>query len=945
VSPLNVLVYCVFFLSGATALIFESLWFRQAGLALGNSVWASSLVLAAFMGGLALGNALAGRLGHQIRRPLRFYAGLEIIIGVTGVGLVLLLPSLTPLLAPVLRPLLEHGWALNSLRLGLAYVLLLIPATAMGATLPVMVAALFRVHPHFGRVLGGLYGWNTLGAVLGVVAAETVVVGWFGIRGTALFAASGNLVAAGAAFALSRYWPETAAGPEAQRQEAQGRFPRPAVLLLAAAFLCGGILLALEVIWFRFLQLFILGSDLTFAIMLAVVLAGIGAGGLAASWWARLDEQAHEHLPALALLSGTVCVALYASFPSWLPPPGGDVADTWREVLVLALPLMFPVSLLSGLLFTFLGAALNRILAAETRSAGFLTLANTTGAMIGALVAGFVLLPWLGMEISFGALAAAYGAAALIILAGLVRPTVRWRRAVLVVTGLAFLASVAAFPTGLMESRFLQYPIERFAQIEGAEPVEIREGLTETITYLQVDSFGSPFYHRLVTNGFSMSATHLRAQRYMRLFVYLPVAVHPAPKDALLICYGVGVTAKALTDTAELESIDVIDTSADILEMNRIVYPDPEDHPLNDPRVRVHVEDGRHFLQLTDRRYDIITGEPPPPKLAGVTSLYTREYFQLIHDRLAEGGIATYWLPVEELYVPETKAIIRAFCDAFSDCSLWSGSVLDWMLVGTRNATGPVTAERFVRQWQDPVVGPELRALAVEVPEQLGALFIAGADDLDEMTRDTPPLDDDHPRRLLSRKAERSEVVPIYRQWLDENVTRERFARSRIVERLWPEAVRHATPDYFRFQAMLDHLAFREQVDIPATLPMLHDVQVRSDLRTLSLLLLGSNPRRQETMDLAMGRGEGGPLFDYLLGLRALSERHYDPAAQLLLRTIQAGDRTPRLLWYEIYALCMSGRLEQAVEVARASGLTSGRTDDDRRVWRFLVETFGLPPS
>jgi spermidine synthase len=155
------LLYILFFVSGATALIFEMLWFRQAGLALGNSVWASSLVLAGFMGGLALGNALAARYGARMPNPVRAYAVAETAIAVTGVGLVFLLPGLGAMLAPWLRPLLDHAWLLNPVRLGLAFLLLLVPSTAMGITLPLLTKALAVRGSAFGPALGQLYGWNT----------------------------------------------------------------------------------------------------------------------------------------------------------------------------------------------------------------------------------------------------------------------------------------------------------------------------------------------------------------------------------------------------------------------------------------------------------------------------------------------------------------------------------------------------------------------------------------------------------------------------------------------------------------------------------------------------------------------------------------------------------------------------------------------------------------
>ena len=267
----------VFFLSGAAALLFETLWFRQASLAFGNSIWASSLVLAGFMAGLALGNTLAARFGHRITQPVRLYGALEIVIGATGFGLVLGLPALTPWTAPLLGPFLDQPWILNPLRLATATGLLLFPTTAMGATLPLLVAALYARDERFGHVLGRLYGWNTVGAVLGALAGDLLLIHSFGIRGAAAWAMGLNVIAAAVAFVLAKRL-----GTETASSSTPSRFSslrRESTCVLASAFVLGGLLLALEVVWFRFLLLFIAGSSLAFSIMLAVVLAGCGNSG------------------------------------------------------------------------------------------------------------------------------------------------------------------------------------------------------------------------------------------------------------------------------------------------------------------------------------------------------------------------------------------------------------------------------------------------------------------------------------------------------------------------------------------------------------------------------------------------------------------------------------------------------------------------------------------
>ncbi len=306
----------IFFLSGVAALIFETLWFRQAGLTFGNSVWASAVVLSSFMGGMALGNGLAAANARRVRRPIRLYALAEIVIACSGVLLVCLFPKLTGWLAPLFRLFLDRPALLNGLRLTISFALMMIPATAMGITLPLLVKALSANSPTFGAVLGRLYGWNTLGAVAGAVLAEAVCIGTFGVRGTGLIAGALNVTCAAGALWIGRAQPQLA--PELLNESAIGTsagLPTwRGVRVLCAGFLSGGILLALEVIWFRFLILFFNAYSLAFAIMLAVVLAGIGLGGMLASLWFRFRPHAHRYLFATALLSGAVSIAVYALF-------------------------------------------------------------------------------------------------------------------------------------------------------------------------------------------------------------------------------------------------------------------------------------------------------------------------------------------------------------------------------------------------------------------------------------------------------------------------------------------------------------------------------------------------------------------------------------------------------------------------------------------------------
>jgi predicted membrane-bound spermidine synthase len=888
----------VFFLSGAAALLFENLWFHQAGLTFGNSVWASSLVLAAFMGGLAVGNGVIARFGHRIERPVRLYAGLELVIGVTGLALVHLLPQLTPLFASLLRPFVDAPWILNALRLTLGFGLLLAPATAMGATLPLLVGAFYRRDPNFGRALGRLYGWNTLGAVAGALLGPLFAVEQWGIRGAGLFAAGLNVAAAVIAMA--------AAG-RLEQQIARRAAPRPvsarATSLLAAAFLSGAVLLGLEVVWFRFLLLFFAGTDTVFASMLAVILTGIGVGGLIGSRWLSWQAGASRAVPAVAALSGALCVLLYAQLDLLLDSPIRGVG------FMIAAALMLPIALLSGVTFTLLGDALHGETGDETRAAGLLVLANTTGAMLGPLVVGFAGLPLLGLEPSLRLLCAGYAGVALFALAARLLPETRPARAGLALVGVALASAILAFPTGALDRKYLARVVARNNPDGSYRVVGYRDGLNETITYLQRDAWGMPRAYRMLTNGHPMSSTSTLALRYMRLYVQWPVAVHPDLRHALLISYGVGVTAKALTDTQSLATIDVVDISPDVLEMNDIVYPDPADHPLHDPRVRVHLEDGRYFLQTTERRFDLITGEPPPPKNAGVVNLYTREYFELMRSRLAEGGMVTYWLPVQTLLPEDTKTIVRAFCDAFDDCSLWRGSALNWMLIGTRDAQQRVTERHFARQWRDPVVGPQLREGGIERPEQLGSMFLASRDELLARVGDTPPLTDDHPKRLSDETASIAANLDYYTGWMDTRRAAEDFMRSELVERLWPPRLREQTRPYFEWQQATDLIFMPGETSDGAMLTQLEHIFDHSSLRTLALWRMGSGAAYERLAKLADARGDRGRDLDYHLGVAAMADRDFERAVELFTRSSEP--TTP----LQLYALCRAGEGERALAI------------------------------
>lgn len=909
----------VFLVSGAAALVFETLWFRQAGLALGNTVWASALVTASFMGGLAIGNAVVARWGGRVRRPLAAYAALEVLVGVTGVGLVLVFPRVGHALAPLMGSL--GAVALNALRVAVAFVLLLVPSIAMGATLPLLASALSAKDANFGRVLGRLYGWNTLGAFLGTLVGDLVLIEALGIRGTALTAAGLNLVAAAGAMVLATRFVGEAS---VERTSVAGPIGAASWRVLGAAFLSGGILLALEVVWFRFLLQFTPSSSWTFAVMLAVVLLGIAAGGLVAAALLGRWTAADRWAAPVALLSGLGVAASYAFFLTVVPPMGADLLETIVDFFRLALPLMLPVCLLSGVLFTLLGRALHSELGESTRSAGLLTLANTTGAATGALVSGFLLLPALGVERSLFALAAAYALVALFALAPGLVPR---ERVAVAASGTLLAAALVLFPFGLMANQFVPRVVARWAS-ESYRLIAYEEGLGETVMITRRDAFGQPEAYRLITNGMAMSGTTYVGRRFMSVYVWWPVAVHPAPRRALQISYGLGTTSRALVETRELEHIDIVDTSASVLKLSALAQESPAANPLADPRVHAHIEDGRFFLLTTPLRYDLITADPPPPKAAGIASLYSREYFSLVRSRLAPGGMTTYWLPVYQMNTTEARAIIGGFCAAFDDCSLWTGHGLEWILIGTRDAKGPVSAERFSAQWRDPVVSTRLREAGLDDPSQLGALFLADAPMLRSLVAGVPPLDDDHPYRLSpsTRSMGPTDTEWFVRQTQVDQPLR-RFFESELVKRLWPEEWREPTRAAFPAQDAMNATFLGPQDPAQTGLVPLDRILALTSLYAPVLWAAGTNVVEVRRAEEAIARGEGSPMADEVLGLEALARRDYREADRRLGLAEPHASHALRLRMWRVLALGLAGDregcarlLEGARDMARTAG-------------------------
>jgi hypothetical protein len=401
----------------------------------------------------------------------------------------------------------------------------------------------------------------------------------------------------------------------------------------------------------------------------------------------------------------------------------------------------------------------------------------------------------------------------------------------------------------------------------------------------------------------------------------------------------VGSTASALVATRSLDTIDVVDISREILELADVVYPVAAENPLRDPRVRVHVEDGRYFLRMTPRRYDLITAEPPPPKNAGVVNLYTREYFSLIRARLTDGGVVTYWLPVHNLLESDAKAIVRAFCEVFDDCALWVGQSLDWMLTASRGGLTRPSEADFSAQWRDPAVAPELKALGFERPEQLGATFLGDAAWLRGWTAGVAPLVDAWPKRLSDRP--QRDALGTFRGWLDESAAAERFHGSDYIRATWPPALRERTIGYFDVQRMLNAIGRGEPVPWPRRLALVHQLLADPALPELALWHLGVTSDWVGAAESALRAKR--PLSPHVrtLGSRALVDGNLAEATRRFESAGRVAPAEMGALLLEVYALCRAGDLEAAsAALLRGSRFARDAAFQGSLAW--LEQTFGL---
>jgi spermidine synthase len=750
----------IFAASGASGLVYELVWVRQFGILFGSSVYSAALVTAIYMCGLGLGAWLVADLADRRFRadpvaPLRWYAGFELAIAAFAAFAALLMPSLARWSAEAAsyQPG-AHGWfwlaPIGSLaRYGAAAVLLLPITLMMGGTLTLLIRfAVASDVTNAGWRVGLLYGTNTAGAALGCLLTDTALVPLFGLGATQSLAVAGNLFAAAAARVLAA---RSDAGSRAPaRVEEPASDVRLAWLALALA-LTGFASMAMQIVWFRQLIAMLGSFRPVFSLLLTVILVGIWLGSMCAGRFVR--RVSAQGLYALTLAGFAVTAAggvglLHHSAGTFDVLGSGGTASGghWHVFYARLLReiawVVGPPAFFAGAAYPLANAIAQRHSDRVGGRAGVLYLANTLGGVLGSLLAGFALLPRLGIQatvtaIVLAALAALFGSWRAASERTLERSG-RWLHAASCGAILLALAVWTRLPSDFLVRRSL--PLAPGAT--GGGLLAVHEGVNETLAILWEPGPSLT----LLTNGHRMSGTNFDAQRYMRAFVHVPMLIDPDIEQVLVMCFGVGTTARAALFYPQVRHVDVVDLSPDVLEHARYAES-VNGRPLEDPRVSVFVNDARHHLLMSRAEsYDLITGEPPPITHAGVNNLYTEEFFALARSRLRRGGYVTYWLPLWQVGESAARAVIRGFLDVFPGAVLLSGYGPELILVGRKDAAIEIDPRQVRQRLNElPALREDLRGIELASISDLVGMLVAAAPGLARATSGASPLRDDRP--------------------------------------------------------------------------------------------------------------------------------------------------------------------------------------------------------
>jgi spermidine synthase len=744
------LVFLLFLLSGAAALVYQVAWVRSLGLVFGASHLAVTTVLAVFMGGQALGSRLFGGRADRTDRPLFLYGLLELGIAASAVASFVLIDAFPVLYGPLARLAETNGAWLTFLRVTFAVLALATPTTLMGGTLPVLTRYVVRRGEGLGAQLSFLYAFNTFGAVIGTVLAGFVLLRALGVATTFVVAA---VVSAGIGVASVLLGRRAArvAGPlagtpskAATRPEAASALARRlAVIGVGVSGFCA---LGYEVLWTRMLTLVVGTSVYSFTIMLAAFLAGIGIGShafglLRSARWSRADRGGVLVFGGTQLAIGASALAvtvLMRDLPAasnWLQgnlvgAADGEFGGRLLSSAGIAFVYMFVPAFFMGMAFPAAGAIWASADGETGGTVGRLLSSNTVGAILGSTVSGFVLVYLFGIERSLQMLVVLNLAMGLAVVATLVRAPHRAFAAIATVAAVLLVAR-GAFPDWgrAWDRDFFAAFTNNARTLDTPETIRrknidvlfFHEGVNEIVSVIRPKGSVQTF----IVNGRPEASTYAGDVQLQRTLGHLPMLLHPDPKRVFVLGTGTAMTLGAVAAHPEPERIVLGEIEHAMLGVAR-TFADWNGHVLDDPRLQVVFNDGRNFLATTRERFDVITADPIHPWSGGAGYLYTREYFQSVSDRLAPGGIAAQWLPLYELSVKDVQTVLRTFSESFPHVVVWL-THYDAVLVGAQQ---PIVIDEaaLARRLGTPSIRAALAPIHMASAEDFLSFFLMGTE-------------------------------------------------------------------------------------------------------------------------------------------------------------------------------------------------------------------------
>ncbi len=797
----SLLLYILFLTSGAAGLIYELVWIRELIFVFGGTTYAITTVLVAFMAGLGIGCYCAGRWCHRLDRPGRVYGLLEVGIGLYALSVPVLLHVAQPVYAALYAPLANWPWLLNFVRFCLGGLILLVPTTFMGATLPILVRYVTARGGALGQSVGRLYGINTFGAVLGTLAAGFWLIPTLGLLHTTWFAATLNIVVGLIALNLLHQSVTRAAQPAAlpatdapparpARRTAQpdARPAAPALaegtflrrLVLVGFAVSGFAAMVYQITWTRALIMSVGSTTYAFTCILAAFILGLALGSLAIARWADRWRNPAVVFGVLELLIGLIAVVIvpiHGRIPLVVETliqrhyTDYNALLAWQFLLIIAVT--FVPTFFMGAIFPLV----IRALAVQGEEPGAATgrayLVNTLGTIAGSFLAGFVLIrsDVLGVQnsIILASLLNGLIGVALVVCARPAPRLVLVRRAVLPAA-----AVLAILAVGLGAGRWDPHVITaapfmmRGTLAAEREIVYYGEGIDVTVTVEHPKD--APQILTLRVNGKPDASTVVSDMITMQLLGHLPALIHPEARSACMVGLGSGISLAALSCHPSFERLDCVEISDDVIKAAACFAPYTYNVLTRDPRVRMILADGRNHLLLTDQVYDMVITQPSNPWMAGVSNLFTREYFELGRSRLSDQGLLAVWLQGYKSSLQDFQMIVRTLFEVFDHVSLWELAEQDYLMVASRRPQR-IGYQEFARRFRMPTVRADLYRVSIRRPSDVLARYITSDQPLRDWVRDAAVHTDDNARLEFSAPRHMFEV---HRKIAEELVARQR---------------------------------------------------------------------------------------------------------------------------------------------------------------------------